>query len=400
MKPSFDLNAVKSIIGTHDDLWRWEEAKACYDPEFVKLFSYDYLLSVNDLVCFDSKHLKSSAKAMEAIKNEPVVFALAWYYYYVLYIRAEFDMHQSNPYIPIPRLKTGNAVIDNSFGLCVDLAAVKFARERYQRLGIPECYLKDVLQDFNNWIGYFENRYGTFGFDRENWVMHHLQLTLFRVGRLQFEMRKFGRTAIVFKKKQSDEVIAIANSGILVRADGLIDGTNEVWDPKFMTHVKVTQEGYHGFRLDPRGYITDETVFLPYSDWEIALKPGDNILSIHIPKNGSFAPENLVDSLKAGPDFYNKYLPWYHPKALVSGTWLFEDQLADMLGEQSNIVAFQRMFYRYPERSSDAAFKQFAFFDPDIDFLTVKPKTSLQRKIVELYKNGGKLHTSGGFLLI
>ena len=116
MKPSFDLNAVKSIIGTHDDLWRWEEAKACYDPEFVKLFSYDYLLSVNDLVCFDSKHLKSSAKAMEAIKNEPVVFALAWYYYYVLYIRAEFDMHQSNPYIPIPRLKTGNAVIDNSFG--------------------------------------------------------------------------------------------------------------------------------------------------------------------------------------------------------------------------------------------------------------------------------------------
>lgn len=60
--------------------------------------------------------------------------------------------------------------------------------ERYKKTGIPEEILLDTLSDILIWAKMYKSIYGTLGLEETKWIRRHLEMRLFRLGRLQFCM--------------------------------------------------------------------------------------------------------------------------------------------------------------------------------------------------------------------
>jgi hypothetical protein len=72
---------------------------------------------------------------------------------------------------------------------CELLCALK-TWDRYRELGISRRIYLDTMDCFPRFVKEHMASFGTYGFDREWWTVHQLSCLLFRVGLLEFELRK------------------------------------------------------------------------------------------------------------------------------------------------------------------------------------------------------------------
>lgn len=59
--------------------------------------------------------------------------------------------------------------------------------EKYQRAGIGDRVFFDTFSDIAVWCQVCFRRYGEYGIQEYEWLWRHVEMTLFRLGRLQFE---------------------------------------------------------------------------------------------------------------------------------------------------------------------------------------------------------------------
>ncbi len=60
--------------------------------------------------------------------------------------------------------------------------------EKYQQEGIGESIYWDTFSDIRIWCENCVTQYGTYGLAQYDWLFRHIKMTLFRLGRLQFEI--------------------------------------------------------------------------------------------------------------------------------------------------------------------------------------------------------------------
>ena len=86
-----------------------------------------------------------------------------------------------------------NALGDDPNGFkiltCELLCALK-TRENYRNAGISDRIFVDTMDCFPRFVKEHMASFGCYGFDREWWTVHQLSGLLFRVGLLEFELRK------------------------------------------------------------------------------------------------------------------------------------------------------------------------------------------------------------------
>ena len=70
-------------------------------------------------------------------------------------------------------------------------------RDRYERLGIPEDYFWDSMQDLPIWAWDHLEKHGSPGFATWPWVGRSLCLEVIRIGRLQFEAAQLPHEAVL-----------------------------------------------------------------------------------------------------------------------------------------------------------------------------------------------------------
>lgn len=76
------------------------------------------------------------------------------------------------------------------FAMCVMLSETTYGI--YAQRGISEDVFYDTMSDITIWTKVSRRDWGTWGLHNEfGWLSNHLRATLFRLGRLQFEIRKF-----------------------------------------------------------------------------------------------------------------------------------------------------------------------------------------------------------------
>lgn len=135
-------------------------------------------------------------------------------------------------------------------------------------------------------------------------------------------------------------------------------------------------------------------------------EPGAHVLGLHIPETGSMTAAACEDSLARAREFFPRYFPDEHYRLGTCGSWLMDEQLADHLPDDSNIVAFQRRFRLLPDaRPGDAAVTEFVFRrvgdGPDFprSILDELPqRTTLERAIVEHLRAGRHWQVRTGWL--
>lgn len=127
---------------------------------------------------------------------------------------------------------------------------------------------------------------------------------------------------------------------------------------------------------------------------------GDPILGVHIPPGSPLTPAACDESLARARPFFARHVPGGPYRIASCGSWLLDPQLAGMVGDDSNIVRFQRRFTRVPGREwpGDEDVLRFVFGNPTADLSTVAPRTTLERAIVDHLGAGGHFRTCLGWL--
>jgi hypothetical protein len=78
--------------------------------------------------------------------------------------------------------------VDGYFYVLVFLAALPAVRAQHAALGIADHISRATLADLGNKMAIYRRSHGVGGLDRQSWLVRHFRGTLYRLGRLQFDM--------------------------------------------------------------------------------------------------------------------------------------------------------------------------------------------------------------------
>ena len=84
--------------------------------------------------------------------------------------------------------------------------------------------------------------------------------------------------------------------------------------------------------------------------------------------------------------------------AIYASSWIIDPKLEELLGPQSKISAFLKLFVKYPKKADGSSVFMFVFDGKPEDLQDLEETTSLQRKLKRLYLDGGCIHTYAGII--
>jgi len=132
-----------------------------------------------------------------------------------------------------------------------------------------------------------------------------------------------------------------------------------------------------------------------------AFQTGAPVLGVHVPAGSPLDPAACDASFQAAASFFPRFFPEQASRIAVCTSWLLDEQLADYLPAESNIVRFQRRFELVPgaRDSNDSVFLWvFDRVPSSVDEL--QPHTELERVIVQHVRDGHHWRMRTGWLEI
>ncbi len=289
--------------------------------------------------------------------------------------------------------------------LCLQL--VDAIRQRYRALGIDEAVCRETLADLAIWIDDYQQKTGAFGFAQMDWLKNHFTLSLFKLGRLQFEHVHLKDEISVYRHRQSGEVLISCHAGQRLCEDGLFGSSNScgIYLPDTCVEHETTADG-HFLRATVFDTETGLAVAEPQrfcvDDYELVLEKGATVLSVHIAADGPMTREACLASFAEAMPFYHKHFPDLKPLAFYCSSWLLNPHFKTYLKPSSNIVQFLALWqlFAQPHTKDDAFFMRvWAQPKEQIDIETAEQKSSLQRAVVAHVKAGGRWNDMGGLIL-
>lgn len=97
-----------------------------------------------------------------------------------------------------------------------------------QSAGVPDDIIEATLRDFAIWARVYRDKTGRPGIGETDWNLLSLTGNILRIGRLQYESITFLDPYYVYRHQASGRLAILASSGLQVRPDGRLQGTNGV----------------------------------------------------------------------------------------------------------------------------------------------------------------------------
>ena len=299
---------------------------------------------------------------------------------------------------PLPTAGGSKELVDLA-GLLALFPLTPLAKADYEKAGFaPEVVDSAIGSIGGSFVG-SSRRLGNPVLDRTyfNWIGHYIECRLVNMLGFNWEVRTMPGQAYYYRNQKTGELKVLMSGSAAVHSSGRILGSAGCKEEEgsWLPTYEETETAYIGFGVSAKGLVETEKTELLKADWTLVLKPGDKIVGLHIPKKADLSRENLDQVLPAGLEKMRKANPDKDLKGLFCSSWLFDPQLAELLGEQSRIVCFQRMFVRFPEKNNGMGPFTFAF-PAHIDLASFEPTTTLQRKLKEHYLSGRFIYFTGG----
>ncbi len=285
------------------------------------------------------------------------------------------------------------------------MAALPSVEAAYRRRGISMEIFDGTMLDIGIWLDRIHTVRGRWYFNQFMWIWRHMELRIFRLGRLQFCLEPYNGHATAYRHRESGRHLLLCGPDVPLRADGHALGAgqrretepppeSEAWYATF----EETEEGWRGNPIHPMGYARRASVFLPKTAWECVLRRGDWHLDLHIPRGESMSVEACRESFRQAEAFFAKHHPDRTYHVAYCHTWFFTPQMQAYLPPESNIVRFQREFYLYPTKGGPEFLWSYVFGENhSMDDLAAAPRdTGLQRATLQWLEAGGELFDMAG----
>ncbi len=278
------------------------------------------------------------------------------------------------------------------------LSALPWTLRRYQEMGIPEQVYDHTMAQLPFMFLEKHDATGRWVYTGFGWIWRHLSTELFRLGRMQYMAIQYPRAERLFRHKDGEEFVMLCDPDLDLREDGWANGAGGRFDTPWRGVFTETADAWAGNPLHREGYVLKDVVTLPKSQWELVLEKGDWVLDLHIPKDGSFTPDECKASIAMAEQFYQTHFPRIHLKGLYCHTWLFTAQLKEFLPAGSNILAFQDEFYRMPTAGSMSFLWSFVFGE-GYTRESAPRDTTLRRSVLDHLDRGGEIFDLCGITL-
>ena len=232
------------------------------------------------------------------------------------------------------------------------------------------------------------------------WTLLYTYCEMFDFGSFNFQFRRMTSPVILLKNKDSGKHVLLMTEGEFHKS-GKILGTIgfEDTDEAFSADFSETDDAYIGHTACD-SYVSPKLSTFKKSDWECVVKTGDEVISIHIPRNIDLSLEAIYASYEGGLKIAKERFPEYCPKCLFCSSWIIDAQLEELLGDKSRIVGFGKTFLRFPNKSTVGRDGfSFVFLGHNGPESELPEDTSLRRKLKNLYLTGGYTYSSSGFVV-
>jgi hypothetical protein len=132
-----------------------------------------------------------------------------------------------------------------------------------------------------------------------------------------------------------------------------------------------------------------------------AFQPSAPVLGVHVPTGAPLDPAACDASFQSAAAFFPRYFPAHASRVAVCTSWLLDEQLADYLSAESNIVRFQRRFELVPgARDSDDSVFLWVFDRVPSSVDDLQPHTRLERAVVRHVRDGHHWRMRTGWMEI
>ena len=394
MELDFILNDLGETAG--DGLGQgWDRSVETYPNASLDFLTPEIFLETRAWASLPKTLDPHLEKTAEIVLQRPSLRNLAWHTYRLAHLTRE-----SHPWNAWPVLNHALNGSGGMFYLLIGMAGLGRLRGIHGERGIPESITHTIGSDIN--IGV--TRYGRItggqpGIERRllNWYGLVGSGDLYRLGRLQYHFRPFRGQLRAYRHRQEGHVLALSEPDVAYDKEGFVAWSDEVasWTSQ------VTENGSQttGFPISPTGSALPGSVTLETDAWDCVLQSGDRILGMHIPEGEAMTLDRCQDSMAEALDFFPQYYPEHPFVGFECTSWILNTQLADMLGENSNLVKYQEELYLFPRPSSGKDGLYFIFDRDEVDIDSAPRDTTLRRAFLDQLKAGERLQSGGMFYL-
>lgn len=363
-----------------------------YEREGVFFLEREYLSAAQKRASVCPRTMTEVLESAEEIKNDKLAAEYALFVCRAMENRELFMKHLKS--IEFPEKYPYLAF------LCLIPAAVK-TWEFLTEKGLPEDVVNATVGQYEECLFVYRERFDHLGMNKRyfNHLQGYVDNKFLNIGRLRFEIMKNEELYVLENKITKEQTVFLHNARM--NADGLLVETPPVNENgAFDAAFSETDDCYIGNSINKKGRCEREAVVLSKTDYLVKLRPDDDCLSVHIPSQGALTVEACKDSYERAISIFKKYYPELDVKALHCHSWMMSPELSGILKPESNLLAFQKPYMKFPVETEGKDVLNFVFKLKFKTYEDLAEDTSLQRTLKKMYLSGQYLYEYGGIMIV
>lgn len=302
--------------------------------------------------------------------------------------------------VPVPKSDGTQLTAILPFFILIPLMPLGIAE--YRRRGFSEEEIARIVRAYAGGLRTVKQHTGLHGINSLYfwWQMLFAKAVIFYSNDLQFELRVLPEAAVYLKNRNSGELAVLMYKGLIhasgeqpVGSLGYEDDTGA-----FDVQFREDADNYYGHAVHT-GLIDKTESTFPKSEWVCAARPGDQCLSLHIPKKADISRETMEKAVADAYELVAQRYPEYKPVGVFGSSWILDPKLIGFTGENSKITNLIRMFNVYPQKAGGRSPFGYVFPKNCTNYEELPEDTSLQRKMKQLYLNGDCIHEYAGVIV-
>ncbi len=268
-----------------------------------------------------------------------------------------------------------------------------------EKRGVPHEVISDTLSGFDSEMTDYYDAYGRSGMrNNVGWFLLWLRGEIIRVGRLQFQVKKFPDRIKVYRKGDDVKILI---DGDYMHEKGMRFGSAGQEDEagRFFADIVEKDGLIIGYGVNEFGECVKERITL--CGYEEVVKYGDNVLNVHIPSHAPFSPEICEESYRKAIELFKTCYPEYEYKAMICISWMLEKRLREIMGRDTNVTRFADKYIAYPRDSRGESIYFILYHLPTVVPPQELPESNSMQKAVKKYLcNGNFFYEKGGIFLV
>lgn len=291
------------------------------------------------------------------------------------------------------------SVARDLFAALVFAAEIPCMVERYRARGFDEDMILRCVGNLWRNIWVCELTQGKIRLTLYGWLTHYTKAGIFDHKGLNYQPAVWEPKSLVLKNKTSGEFVIVMIHGRFHK-NGLVLGSAGVTEEEdsFDADFSEQIDAFYGHPVKDGRVQRERRTFLK-SEWSALLRPGDDVINLHIPRNTNFDPAYVDESIAEGIALSKKHFPELNLKGVICCSWMLDPAVARILGEGSKIASFSARFEKHPVNdTSGTACMSYVFPGEHGETETLPEKTTLQRGVKALLLSGDCIRWTMGVM--